>query len=310
MTSTPEISIIIPAYNNTKLLTQALDSVQNQTFEDTEVIVIDDGSKADFEPIINEYDDSVLLITHEENQGAATARNTGIKAARGEYIAFLDADDLWHPTKLEKQYAVFENNTENLGIVYTGFVQRTVDNDQKITRPSVSGDIYIQELERDRIHPTSTVMIRRQCIERIGDFDASLPSRQDYDLWIRITEHYTVAFVNEVLVEKREQPNSISKNFEHRIIGDLTVLSKVQKRIVYLNFLDRTRILSWHYHVIGRDYGRDANRSKSIMYFLKSIIHYPFRPITWVMLIMSILGADKDGKIVSLLRRLFDKFRA
>jgi glycosyltransferase involved in cell wall biosynthesis len=296
------ISIVVPVYEQPKLLKEALDSVQEQTIEDFELVVVDDGSSKNFRPIIDEYD-GVRLVVHNENRGAAAARNTGVESAYGDLIAFLDADDTWAPTKLEKQRETFERGNDDLGLVYTGFIQYELDGTEWERYPEASGDIYIQELERDRIHPTSTVMIQRDALEKIGGFDTDLPSRQDYDLWIRTTEHYQVDYVDEVLVDKREQPDSISKDFDSRINGDLSVFEKVRKRASKFDFFTRSRIYSYHHHVIGRDYESNGNRQKALKHLGLAILRYPFRPISYAMFVIALLGIDRNGPLLNFAKR-------
>lgn len=296
------ISTIIPVYEQPDLLRDALDSIIKQTVDDYEAVVVDDASSTNFEPIVDAYDDRVRLITHEENQGAAAARNTGIEHASGEYVAFLDADDTWEPTKLEKQREVFEND-DDVGLVYTGFVQYELDGTEWERYPEARGKIYVNELERDRVHPTSTVMLRRDVLAEVGEFDTSLPSRQDYDLWLRITEHYEVDYVDEVLVDKREQPDSISKDFNSRIEGDLAVFEKVRERAAELDFWTRSRIYSYHHHVIGRDYESNGDRWKALKHLGLAIVRYPFRPISYAMFIIALFGIDRNGSLLTFAKR-------
>jgi glycosyltransferase involved in cell wall biosynthesis len=270
---------------------------------DYELVVVDDASETNFEPIVDEYDENVQLITHDQNQGAAEARNTGIDTAQGEYVAFLDADDTWASTKIKQQLDVFEHGEEDLGLVYTGFVQYELNGSEWRRYPQAKGDIYIEELERDRVHPTSTVMVRRECLERVGGFDASLPSRQDYDLWIRITEHYEVDYVDDILVDKCEQPDSISKDFESRIAGDHAVFEKVQERAADLRFWARSRIFSYHHHVIGRDYESNGNRLKALKHLGLAILRYPFRPMSWAMFVIALFGIDRNGHLLTLAKK-------
>lgn len=303
VTDDPEISVVIPVYEQPDLLVEALNSVRDQTFADLEAVVVDDASETDFEPIVEEYGDWIRLLILEENRGAAVARNTGIEATNGEYVAFLDADDIWQPTKLEKQRAVFEERGDDLGLVYTGFVQYDIDGSELVRYPEASGEIHLAELERDRIHPTSTVMARRACLERVGRFDPSLPSRQDYDLWIRITEHYRVDFVDEILVEKREQPGGISKDFDRRIRGDLAVFEKVRERTADLDLRSRLRIHSFHHHVIGRDYDSNGDRRKALTHLGIAIAQYPFRPRSWMLFVIALVGLNRNGRLLGTLKR-------
>jgi glycosyltransferase involved in cell wall biosynthesis len=295
----PAVTVVIPVYEQPNLLGDALDSVCEQTLDNYEVVVVDDASETTMESVVDEYGEHVRLISHDENRGAAEARNTGIDAAHGEYVAFLDADDVWMPTKLEKQLEVFERGTDYLGIVYTGFVQYELDGTAWKRYPEANGNIYRKELEQDRIHPTSTVMVHRDCLERVGGFDSSLPSRQDYDLWIRITEYYTVDYVDEILVDKREQPDSISKDFERRIEGDRAVFEKVKNRAADLDFCTRCRIFSYHHHVLGRDYESNGDRGKALQHLGLAILRYPFRPISWAMFVIALLGIDRNSRLLT-----------
>jgi len=298
------ISIIIPVYEQPNLLQDALNSISEQTVDDYEIVVVDDASSMDFIPIVDKYDERVQLIEHEENQGAAAARNTGIEHGAGEYVAFLDADDVWEPTKLEKQRDMFQHGDDDLGLVYTGFIQYELDGSEWERYPEAEGDIYIQELEQDRVHPTSTVMVRRNVFEEVGGFDTSLPSRQDYDLWLRITEDYTVDYVDEILVDKREQPDSISKDFESRIRGDLAVFKKVKDRTADLDFTTRSRVYSYHHHVIGRDYESNGDHREALKHLGLAILRYPFRPISWAMFVIAVLGIDRNGPLLNFAKRI------
>ncbi|WP_265108293.1 glycosyltransferase family 2 protein [Halosolutus halophilus] len=293
------ISVVIPVYNQPELLTEALEGVREQTTENLEVVVVDDASEVDLTRVIDGLGDWVRLVEHEHNRGAAEARNTGIKAAHGDYIAFLDADDTWEPTKIEEQLDMFERGDDDLGLVYTGFVQYETDGSEWVRYPEASGDIYVQELERDRVHPTSTVMVRRDVIEDVGGFDPSLPSRQDYDLWIRITEHYEVDYVDEILVDKHEQPDSISKDFDSRIEGDLAVFEKVKERASDFGFITRSRIFSYHHHVIGRDYESNGDRWQALKHLGLAILRYPFRPISYAMFVIALFGIDRNGRFLT-----------
>jgi glycosyltransferase involved in cell wall biosynthesis len=214
-------------------------------------------------------------------------------------VAFLDADDVWDSTKLEKQLSVFNNAGDNLGLVYTGFAQHKLDGSTWEQYPQSRGDIYREELERDRIHPTSTVIVRRDILDVVGGFDTTLPSRQDYDLWIRITEHYKADYVDEILVDKREQPDSISKDFESRVNGDIAVFGKIKQRTTSLRFLTRSRIHSYHHHVIGRDYDSKGDRWRAIKHLGLAIVKYPFRPISYVMFAIALFGIDRNGRLLT-----------
>lgn len=297
------ISVIVPVYEQPDLLRSALESVVDQTYDDWEAVVVDDASTADHERVVEEFDERIRLVTHETNRGASAARNTGIDHAEGEYVAFLDADDAWAETKLERQLSVFERGSDRLGLVYTGFVQYETDGSEWVRHPAARGDIYVQELERDRVHPTSTVMVRRDVLDEVGGFDTTLPSRQDYDLWIRVTERYEVDYVDDVLVHKTEREDSISKNFDARVRGDLAVFETVRDRAGEFGPLTRTKILSYHHHVIGRDYDSRGDRWPAVRHLGLAILRYPLRPISYAMFVIALLNIDRNGPLVSRAKR-------
>lgn len=301
----PHISVVIPVCGEKKYLSTALRSVSNQLFESYEVIIVDDGTDVDYDDVFDRFDLDIQFARHKTNRGAGAARNTGIDESNGEYIAFLDVDDTWRPTKLIRQYEEFKRHDDDkLGLVYTGFEQHEVTGETYTYRPSACGDVYLNELKRDQIHPTSTVMVRRACLEHVGGFDPELPSRQDYDLWIRITERYLVSYVNETLVEKYERANNISKSFDRRIEGDHAVMEKVRERTRELGICPRLRILSYHHHVLGRDYESNGDRIAAFSHLVVAILMYPPRPMSWVMLFITITGVNRNGVLMNRAKKL------
>jgi len=159
----PTVSVIISTYNRAHLIGRAIQSVLNQTYQDFEVIVVDDGSTDNTEEIVKSFNDPrIRYIRHEKNKGAAAARNTGIKAARGKYIAFQDSDDEWLPEKLEKQMKVFENAPPEAGVVYTDMQRINEDGEHywemgKIGYPPSK---IIKDIQRSRFKVEKTYRSR------------------------------------------------------------------------------------------------------------------------------------------------------
>ncbi len=208
----PKVSVVIPAYNAMTYLPETLESVLRQTFTDFEVLIINDGSSDHIVQWASELVDSRIRLISQENQGLSGARNTGIAQAQGEYIAFLDADDLWEQTKLEKQVRCLEDNPE-VGLVHAWML--LVDEQGKFTgrvMPSYAeGDVWKQLAEKNVIACPS-VIVRRCCFEKVGVFDQSLHSLEDWEMWIRIATSYPFAVIKEPLAYYRQLPNSMSKN--------------------------------------------------------------------------------------------------
>jgi glycosyltransferase involved in cell wall biosynthesis len=191
-------------------------SLLNQTFDDFEAIVVNDGSSDETEKWVSQIENPKVKLISQENQGLAGARNMGIAHATGEYIAFLDADDLWEPTKLEKQVAVLEENPE-VGLVYTWVA--LVDEQGKFTgrifKNNAEGDVWNQLTEHNIVECGSVAMVRRSCFETVGVFDQSLRSFvEDWDLWLRIASCYSFKVIKEPLVYYRQISTSASRNWE------------------------------------------------------------------------------------------------
>lgn len=221
--NTPTVSVIVPTYNRANLVVRAIQSVLKQTYTDFELIIVDDASTDNTEEVVKTFGDPrIRYIRHDQNRRGSVARNTGIKKARGAYIAFLDSDDEWLPEKLEKQLAHFQGLENRVGGMYcraswmddsTGFLRAQ---NAVLHR----GNIWLYLLKGWCPAITSSVVIRRECFDSCGGFNESLPSFQDYDLWLRIAQDYHFEFVDEplVIVHQHTGPQ-VSKDFAPRMKG-------------------------------------------------------------------------------------------
>ncbi|GEM_PF-280387 len=212
----PQVSVVIPAYNAMSFLPEALASVLKQTFTDFEVIIVNDGSSDDIEQWAATLTDPRVKLISQENQGSAGARNTGLANVQGEYIAFLDADDLWDMTKLEKQVCCLEQNPD-VGLVYTwtALIDEKGKPYGKVLINHDEGYVWQRLLEHNIVECGSVAMIRRCCYEAVGLFDCSLPFSygEDWDLWLRISAQYPFKVIKELLVYYRSHSNNLSKNW-------------------------------------------------------------------------------------------------
>lgn len=245
----PIVSVIIPTCDRAQLLKRAVNSVLGQSFDDYEVIVVDDHSRDDTLEVIQSLQDKrVRCITRQQRGGGAAARNTGIEAASGEYVAFLDDDDAWHDSKLQRQVEVMQRRPE-VGLVYTGAVHIHQHNGQiyKTVTPKYRGHIFRALLERNVIGTTSSIMVRKEALVAVGGFDETFPSCQDWDLYLRLSRDWVVDFVDRALVDFYLHPVRITRNDSARIDGRKKILDKFSSDIQ-----GDKRILSQHHGAIGR----------------------------------------------------------
>lgn len=195
------VSVVIPTHNRVDLLPRAITSALNQTYNDIEVIVVSDGSTDNTDAFMQKYDNDgrVRYINYSPAKGGNYARNTGIDAAKGEYVAFLDDDDEWLPTKIERQVALMEADNE-VGLVYTGinciYVNESICYSFK---PTLRGNLSKKILFRNYIGSTSSVMLR-QSLCRSCRFDENLQALQDFDLWIKVMQGCKADVVSEPMV--------------------------------------------------------------------------------------------------------------
>jgi glycosyltransferase involved in cell wall biosynthesis len=210
----PLVSVVIPAYNRAGVVGRAVDSALAQTLEDVEVIVVDDGSSDDTEAVLGAYDDTRLrIISHEKNRGRSAARNTGLDAAAGEYVAFLDSDDRWLPGKLERQVAALRERDDSWVGIYCEFLAPAPTRLGRAVgwlSKHVFATPRVREGQRDLAReiltmnvlmgPGSTLLVRRDALERTDGFDEELVDHEDWDLVLQLLELGGIAHLDEPLV--------------------------------------------------------------------------------------------------------------
>ena len=205
----PLVSVVIPTYNRSTLVCTAIDSVLQQTWTNTEIVLIDDGSTDDTRAVISRYGDRVRYCYQPNTGLPAAARNAGIARATGEYVAFLDSDDYWMPEKLERQMQLFAD-TPGYGMVACRCLAIDIEGAYlRISRSGSSGMISQQLFMRNFIR-TSSAVVSRRCLDAVGWFDERLGEFEEYDLWLRIAVQYPVGFMNDVLAVYVDNPYGIS----------------------------------------------------------------------------------------------------
>ena len=198
----PSVSVIIPTYNRAGMLKEAIDSVLAQNYSDFELIVVDDGSTDETPQILNCYGGKIKHIC-QRNKGVSAARNRGIAAASGGYMAFLDSDDLWLPGKLTIQ-TEFLRSTQDALICQTEeiWIRNGVQVNPRERHRKYSGMIFERSLALCLVSP-SAVMVRRSLFDKFGLFDESLPACEDYDMWLRVSCRCPIYLINKPLIIKR-----------------------------------------------------------------------------------------------------------
>ncbi|MBT9317204.1 glycosyltransferase family 2 protein [Leptothoe spongobia TAU-MAC 1115] len=224
----PKVSVIIAAYNSMHYLPQTLDSVLAQTFQDFEIIIVDDGSSDHIKTWATSLTQPNIKFFSQANAGSAAARNTALSHATGAYIAFLDADDLWDKRKLETHVQALDNNPK-VGLVYS-WVATMDEYDRpqgKICKNSESGDVLPRLIEHDIIECGSNPMIRRECFTQVGEFDTRFPYAQTWEMWLRIAMAYPFYCVQEPLVRYRFHPGNTSKKWQKMEANYHAIIEKV-----------------------------------------------------------------------------------
>jgi len=297
----PKVSIIIPTYNRAELLHTAITSVLNQTYQDFEILIIDDASKDNTQEVVKSFNDRrIKYIRHKENKGEAVARNTGIMNSNGEYIAFLDDDDEWLPEKLWLQVDLLKNSQPKVGCVYTGYF--VIDrSSKKILRrriPTKRGDIYHDMLFRNYIGIPSTVILKRECFQKINLFDESIAFGNDYDLWIRIAKEFYFDYIEKPLVKYCIHRQRLSTNLEIQIKGLEMILKKYDQF-----FTSNIKIYCKHYMYLGALYCCIGNFKKGGESFLKAIRLRPFGIRSYFKLILFLLNKNNFRRFKNLIEK-------
>ncbi len=198
----PLISVIIPTSNRSNLVLKAVHSVLRQSYSNLECIIVNDGSIDDTPAVVKQLtDDRLIFLQHDTCRGASAARNTGIAHSKGKFIAFLDDDDEWIPTKLEKQVSLLSNLADSVGMIYCWMDY--YDNEKVVSRhrPKLLGNIFKYVLDKQPIGNSSTLLVRRAVVKEVGGFDESLLRGNDGDFIRRVCLQYEVNFVPEVLIK-------------------------------------------------------------------------------------------------------------
>ena len=226
------VDIIIPAFNAARFLPFSLESVVSQTFDDWRILLVDDGSTDNTAEAVAPFLDrlgSKLRYIKQENRGLPAARNTAIRASTAEFLALLDADDVWLPCRLSESLKILRERPQ-VGLVYGLITGIDQDNRPGITWEGnlsdadghIAPQVYMRKVEL----PCPTITFRRKCVDEVGFFDETMRATEDRDLWLRIALRYEVGFVPKVLAYYRLSPNSMSTDPQRMLQAQLKFIRK------------------------------------------------------------------------------------
>ena len=270
-----KVTVIIPTFNRGYCLAESIQSVLDQDFTDFDLIVVDDGSTDNTPEIMGQFSD-VQQIRLEENRGVSFARNQGIAVAKGEWISFLDSDDLWEKKKLATQIKWVENNS-NHHAIYTDeiWVRNGVRVNAMNKHRKYSGDIFCYCLPLCIVSPSS-VLLHTELLSEVGGFDESMPVCEDYDLWLRIAKQFPFHFIEDKLIVKHGgHEDQLSRKFWGMDRWRVHALEKLlqenkinedQRDWVVAMLIEKCGILANGYGKRGKSQGEEHYRNLAARY--------------------------------------------
>ena len=292
-TVNPLVSVVIASYNMGLYLPEAVESVRSQTYSPIEIIIVDDGSTDDTAMLVEQWKgDTRVRYVRQENLGQTVAKNTGISESTGEYIAFLDADDRWKPTKLEAQIPLFDRE-QKVGVVHADAV--FIDEHgretglRQIARPQ--GRVT-EQLLNDNFVEFGSAVVARHALDQLGTFDETLSMSIDYDLWLRLSTAYDFMSVDEPLFEYRIWGGQMSHRMVERTDCILRVLDKFEEK--YADLVDEKVLVRARASTFAtRGYARMSageGRLAAIREMLRSLRLDPGYAGAWKGIVKIILG--------------------
>jgi hypothetical protein len=257
-----EVAVVMPAYNSARFLPRAIESIFAQTCQSFRIFVIDDGSTDETDIVMRNYSDRVTYI-QQTHAGAAAARNRGIAVSKSRFVAFLDADDIWLPNKLEQQLDLLHCHP-SVGLACSGFLLNDRIYTARVSHVSPNESCF-EQLLHDCFISTPTVIVRRECLNEVGSFHELLKVSEDYNLWLRIASQWPVAAIPEVLVHCNTTSEGLSSTtgLEERMQYGIDALEHVQSSCTELNDREQRalrKIIVSRYYAVGSYHLERSNR--------------------------------------------------
>ncbi len=314
--TTPTISVIVPAYNSEKTIKSTIESVLKQTFLNLELIVINDGSKDSTLEVVSQIKDSRLKIFSFENTGGNVSRNRGLNYACGEFVSFLDADDIWTEEKLEYQLKALQDNPQ-ASVAYSW--TNCIDEESQFLRRgsyiTATGDVYAQLLLVNFLESGSNPLIRREALNIIGGFDESLLAGQDWDIYLRLAAQYQFVCVPSAQILYRISSHSLSTNVVRQEAACLTVIERAFNQAPqHLLYLKNSSLANLYKYLLYKALDGSPARGKSLVaikFLVKTIRYDPSWLRTFVYLkaflkivIISLFSSKKSQDFLAKFSRI------
>jgi len=279
MNASPLVSVVIPTRDRHDLVVAAIRSAREQTYDNVEIVVVDDGSRPALDlPADLTGDPRVRVLRLDSPVGPASARNSGVAASRGALLAFLDDDDTWRPEKIARQVATLVAANEGVAAVECGF--DLWRNGRLVARyvPPASRDLAATLVEKPCLQP-STVLLRRSAFEHLGGFNPALRRVEDWDLWVRFADEYDATTLGDVLVDR------IDSQSKDQLVWYREMVRRLEPRIAVLPAAERRRIRAVHHlveaHLLAREGERRLARASAVRALRERPRGWP-RPILYV----------------------------
>ncbi|MGO4943119.1 glycosyltransferase family 2 protein [Ruoffia tabacinasalis] len=291
----PLISVIVPCYNSEKWVLESLESVNKQTYKNFEIIVVDDGSYDNTKDIVKNYDSSIVY-KYQQNKGPAAARNLGVSVAKGQYIAFLDSDDLWENNKLEKQLSYIQSNEETDLILTDVTVVNEKNeflfyhyNSVPLNKHELIIELFLGNIGMN----TPTIFMKKEVFNKVGGFTESLPLREDHFFLMEISATFNIAHMKEHLVRRRVRASSLSHSVDPNQIlkMNLPFIDLSLKQFPFLSTYKK-QVYSKLYTSIGKKFWSNKDFINSRIYFTKAIKCSPKHIKNYIFLSLVLLKKD------------------
>ena len=295
-----EVSVILPTFNRSHVLIRSIRSVLNQTYQNFELIIVDDGSTDNTEKLVNSLsDDRIKYTRHNKNKGVAVARNTGIRLAGGHFIALQDDDDEWYPEKLEKQIMAYTTASPEVGVVWTNsnYMYDKYEYMPPSSSKKMEGYIFDQVLKLNFIAP-QTSLIRKKCFSNVGMFDERFLRMGDVELFLRISQYYQFKYIDEPLV------NIYLQRPYNRTEDEQTIDSLKRILEMYLPQIKQERkVLGKYYYWVADLSCTLGKLGQGRRYFLKSLRAYPLGIVVIGAFLVSFFGGETYNIIAAVYRK-------